>query len=210
MSAAMTNSPLSISGAIYPLSPSLSSFSGLSSSIVLPPKPEPFRISMGSIRGNRVAKPKSPILSDPFEEIRMLAGLISKWITPLLCMWLMPCFPRQPGRKAPAGSPTSLNSRTIFHTRPSSRRSTTRPYSSRKKAILPRHSSVWMKSCRFCSQASTNLMTWWQGRRERCRRISTSSRCLNLIQTCQPQFRNSLCIEPLTDPFHRRKLLSPF
>jgi hypothetical protein len=55
---------------------------------------------------------------------------------------------------------TSESSRTIFHTLASSRRSTTLPYSSKKNANDPRHNSVWINNCRFCSQASSNLMTW--------------------------------------------------
>jgi len=90
-SAAMTNTPWSISGGIYTLSPSRSSFSRFAAGGTTPPRPDPWMISAGDTRGHRVARPKSPILSEPVEEMRMFAGLMSKWITPDEWMWLIPC-----------------------------------------------------------------------------------------------------------------------
>lgn len=55
--------------------------------VALAPRPDPRRMSAGEIRGQREARPKSLILREPVELIRMLAGLISKWMTPFEWMW---------------------------------------------------------------------------------------------------------------------------
>lgn len=187
---------------MYTLSPSRSSLATVSGKVNVPPSPDSRRISVGRTRGQRLAKPKSPILRVPAGEMRMLAGLMSKWMTPFEWMWCRPCSRSVEDQAPEEGVLTSESSRTIFHTLASSRRSTTLPYSSKKKAKEPRHSSVWMNSCLFCSHASSNLMTCGDGRFERCRRMSTSSKWRSLH--CQYDCRANQLDGTLTYREHRQ------
>jgi hypothetical protein len=116
--------PCKTSGAKYSLSPSRSPI----------------------VAGQTDAIPKSPIFRRPSRVMKTFPGLRSRWMTPPSWMNLRPytmhTSGKHGGRRARSRL-TLLRSTMIFHTRASSRREKTRPYSHRNRSRLPSsHSSV--------------------------------------------------------------------